>query len=274
MLAASPADAKRSEGAEVDPAELGAYYVRQGRYTAGVATHYPPVPLTGGSAYQALATGFTVGTRFHSAPVIRVADAKRVELGRTAVADGRWRLYVFADADETRLRALCDRLDGDAASPVRRYLRPGEDVDALVDVRGVLQRPHREVELAALPQLLVPTTGRLGLTDCEKAFCADLTTGPDIFDLRGIDRERGALMFVRPDQYVSQVLPLDADQELTEFLDEVFVPVGRFEPHPGQTAPRLPRPHAAPDSAGTSGGVTAEGFERVDQRAEGGSHRG
>jgi phenol 2-monooxygenase (NADPH) len=227
MLAAPPADPDHPESGEVDPAELSAYYVRQGRYTAGVATHYPPGPLTGGSTYQALATGFTVGTRFHSAPVIRVADAKRVELGHTAIADGRWRFYVFADAGESRLRALCDRLGGDALSPVRRYLRHGEDVDALVDIRGVLQLPHREVELAALPELLAPATGRLGLTDYEKAFCADLATGPDIFDLRHIDRERGALVVVRPDQYVAQVLPLDADQELTEFLDNVFVPVGR-----------------------------------------------
>ncbi|MGH3412432.1 MAG: FAD-dependent monooxygenase [Marmoricola sp.] len=226
MLAAPPADPKHPERAGVAPVELSAYYVRQGRYTAGVATHYPPGPLTGGSTHQELATGFTVGTRLHSAPVIRVADAKRVELGHVAIADGRWRLYAFADRDESRLRALCDRLGGDAASPARRYLRPGEHIDALVDVRGVLQRPHREVEVAALPELLRPATGRLGLTDYEKALCADQVNGPDIFDLRGIDRERGALVVVRPDQYVAQVLPLDADQELTGFLDGVFVTAG------------------------------------------------
>ena len=37
---------------------------------------------------------------------------------------------------------------------------------------------------------------------------------PDIFDLRGIDRVKGAMVVVRPDQYVSNVLPLDAFDEL------------------------------------------------------------
>ncbi|HEX8779719.1 MAG TPA: FAD-dependent monooxygenase [Nocardioides sp.] len=219
MLAAPPGG--------VDPAELSAYFVRQGRYTAGVATRYPEGPRVGAGEHQHLATGFEVGTRFHSAPVVRVADAKPVELGHAATADGRWRLYAFADADGSRLRALCDRLADDERSAVRRHLRAGDDINALVDVRAVLQQPHREVELATLPALLRPATGRLGLVDHEKAFSAVRGAAPDIFDLRGVDRARGAMVLVRPDQYVAQVLPLDGDDELAEFLDRVFVPVVR-----------------------------------------------
>jgi phenol 2-monooxygenase (NADPH) len=40
----------------------------------------------------------------------------------------------------------------------------------------------------------------------------------DIFDLRGIDRGAGALVVVRPDQYVALVLPLHGYDELTEFF--------------------------------------------------------
>ena len=40
----------------------------------------------------------------------------------------------------------------------------------------------------------------------------------DIFDLRGIDRGAGALVIVRPDQYVALVLPLDGHDELAEFF--------------------------------------------------------
>ena len=39
---------------------------------------------------------------------------------------------------------------------------------------------------------------------------------PDI--LRGIDREQGCIVVVRPDQYVAHVLPLDARDELTAFF--------------------------------------------------------
>lgn len=220
MLAGRP-------GHGVDPAELSAYFVRQGRYTAGVATRYPEGPLTGGYLHQQLATGFEVGTRFHSAPVVRVADAKPVQLGHAATADGRWRLYAFADADGSRLGALCERLAGDEESAVRRHLRAGDDIDSLLDVRGVLQQSHREIAVGELPELLRPVTGRLGLVDHEKVFSADTGSAPDVFDLRGVDRTHGAMVLVRPDQYVAQVLPLDGDAELAEFLDRVFVPAAR-----------------------------------------------
>jgi phenol 2-monooxygenase len=50
-------------------------------------------------------------------------------------------------------------------------------------------------------------------------FCADLTGGNDIFTMRGIDRERGCMVVVRPDQYVAHVLPLDGYGLLTTFFD-------------------------------------------------------
>ena len=51
--------------------------------------------------------------RFHSAPVIRLADAKPVHLGHTVKADGRWRLFAFADAEDPAAAVLA------AASSVR-----------------------------------------------------------------------------------------------------------------------------------------------------------
>ena len=43
--------------------------------------------------------------RFHSALVVRLADAKPVQLGDAAQADGAWRIYAFADASGESLRA-------------------------------------------------------------------------------------------------------------------------------------------------------------------------
>jgi hypothetical protein len=36
--------------------------------------------------------------------------------------------------------------------------------------------------------------------------------------LRGIDRKRGALVIVRPDQHVAHVLPLDGHHQLSAFF--------------------------------------------------------
>ena len=83
--------------AAVDPEEFQQYFVAQGRFTAGVATRYAPSMITAEATFQHLAKGFPVGMRFHSAPVVRLADAKPVHLGHAARADGAWRVYVFAD---------------------------------------------------------------------------------------------------------------------------------------------------------------------------------
>jgi phenol 2-monooxygenase (NADPH) len=53
----------------------------------------------------------------------------------------------------------------------------------------------------------------------KKVFTPVDDVDKDIFDLRGIDRGAGALVVVRPDQYVSLVLPLDGYDELTEFFE-------------------------------------------------------
>jgi phenol 2-monooxygenase (NADPH) len=224
---------------KVDPAEVQKYFVQHGRYTAGTATRYQPSVITGEPAYQHLAKGLPIGMRFHSAPVVRVADAKPVELGHTAGADGRWRIYAFSDAENpaapsSRLRALCGFLVEDPASPVRRYTPTGADIDSVIDVRAVLQQGHREVSLEAMPPLLLPRKGRYGLRDYEKLFCPDLKGdqksgqdgGEDIFDLRGIDRENGCMVVVRPDQYVAHVLPLDGWAELSAFFDGFMLPQG------------------------------------------------
>jgi phenol 2-monooxygenase (NADPH) len=219
IMASPPKDPQHPELGGVDPAELQAYFVKSGRYTAGVATRYPAATLlTAEATHQDLAKGFTIGTRFHSAPVVRIADAKPVQLGHAARADGAWRVYAFADASGQRLRELADFLAQSPHSPVRRFTPASADPDSVIDVRAVFQQGHREVSVEELPALLLPRKGRFGLIDYEKAYSPDLKHGPDIFVLRGIDRGKGAMVVVRPDQYVSTVLPLDAHDSLAAFF--------------------------------------------------------
>jgi phenol 2-monooxygenase len=91
-------------------------------------------------------------------------------------------------------------------------------MDSVIDVRAVFQQGHRELKVEDLPSILLPRKGRFGLVDYEKAYTPDLKNGPDIFDLRGIDRESGAMIVVRPDQYVANVLPLDEHDEVAAYF--------------------------------------------------------
>ncbi|MBO0754564.1 MAG: FAD-binding monooxygenase [Bradyrhizobiaceae bacterium] len=218
-----------AEGHGADPAKTQSYFVRHGQYTAGTATHYGPSILTGERIYQHLAEGFVVGKRFHSAPVIRLADAKPVHLGHVVRADARFRIFAFAGAgnptsSNSAVHRLCDFLTNDQDSPVRKYTRRGEDIDAVIDVRAVFQQTHRELAIDAMPSLLLPRKGRYGLCDYEKMFCADIKSGNDIFAMRGIDREAGCVVVVRPDQYVAHVLPLDGYKQLASFFERFMLP--------------------------------------------------
>ena len=212
-----------------DAAQTQDYFVKHGRYTAGTAARYRPSFITGDAAHQHLAEGLTIGMRFHSAPVIRVADAKPVHLGHTVKADGRWRIFAFAEAgapaaSDSGIRALCGFLAEAAESPVTKYTSPGEDIDSVIDVRAVFQQDHRDLAIETLPPLLLPRKGRYGLCDYEKIFCADLKSGDDIFTMRGIDRKSGCMVVVRPDQYIAHVLPLDGHAALAAFFDGFMTP--------------------------------------------------
>ncbi len=231
MFSAPPKDASKSDSEGIDPAEFQTYFMRQARFTAGTATCYRPSILTGTPTWQRLAEGFTIGMRFRSAPVIRLADAKPVQLGHVVKADGRFRLFAFADLEDpaspsSRLGALCDFLDRSPHSPVRKHTRVGADIDSVIDVRAIFQQAHRDLKLDSMPAFLLPRKGRYGLTDYEKMFCPDLKSDADIFDLRGVDRRHGCVVVVRPDQYVAHVLPLDEYAELESFFEGFMTPCG------------------------------------------------
>ena len=224
MFSAPPKDPDNPDGDGVDPSEFQQYFVQHGRFTAGTATRYKPSIISAEPTWQNLAQGLVIGMRFHSAPVIRLADAKPVHLGHTVKADGRWRLFLFAGREDTGaagsgVAALCGFLANDPQSPVRKYTPAGADIDSVIDVRATFQQGHRELAIEAMPAFLLPRKGRYGLRDYEKIFCPDLKSGNDIFEMRGIDRQQGCIAVVRPDQYIAHVLPLDAHDKLAAFFD-------------------------------------------------------
>ncbi|MBV8592406.1 MAG: FAD-binding monooxygenase [Acetobacteraceae bacterium] len=226
MFSARPTEPGSAGLPGVDPEEFRQYFITQGRFTGGVATKYRPSMITAEAIFQHLAEGFPVGMRFHSAPVIRLADARRVHLGHTARADGAWRVYIFADRNDpatrgSHFRELCQFLQSHA-SPLKRFTPAGADPDSVIDVRAIFQQGHRDLAIDKMPSVLLPKKGKFGLIDYEKMFCVTPKAG-DIFDLRGVNRETGCMIVVRPDQYVSHVLPLHGHQALADFFAGILI---------------------------------------------------
>jgi phenol 2-monooxygenase len=207
-----------------DPQDLATYYLATAEFPSGFMTQYGPSMIAGDAAHQDLATGFPVGRRFKSAEVALVADGNLVHLGHHARADGRWRVYAFADATGSALADWGAWAAGEA-SPFARFTPDGAAADAVFDVKAVYQQRFDEIELARVPAVFRPHTGPLGLLDWEKVFSAGrgawLRT--DIFDERGLSRD-GVVVVVRPDQYVAAVLPLEATAELAAFFEGTLLP--------------------------------------------------
>lgn len=225
MFSAKPKTANSNQKDNVDPKEFQKYFEKHGRFTAGTAIQYYPSIISSTSRYQHLALGLKVGMRFHSAPVIRVADVKPMELGHTIKADGRWRFFIFANSDEpenpiSTTNALIDFLRDDKKSPIVKFTKPDEDIDSIFDVRVIFQQSHREVNLEKINPFLLPLKGKLGLRDYEKIFCIGRKNGEDIFKMREINKETGCLVVVRPDQHIANILPLKAFSEISEFFDK------------------------------------------------------
>ncbi|MCR6030877.1 3-hydroxybenzoate 4-monooxygenase [Nocardioides sp. zg-579] len=189
-------------------------------FRTGFRTEYPPSMAVAEGTHQALATGFPIGQRFASPRVARVADTNPVHLGHHATADGRWRVYVFADAAApgdpgSVVASTAQWLTTSPDSPLVG-LPEGVVVHDRFDLKVVYQQHHHAVEWGQVPDLFKPRVGPYALVDrgCVHATLPD----EDVYALRGIDRA-GVIVVVRPDQYVAAVLPLRAPEELTGFFD-------------------------------------------------------
>jgi phenol 2-monooxygenase (NADPH) len=116
---------------------------------------------------------------------------------------------------------LCEFL-ASPASPIERFTPAGAEPDSVIDVRAIFQQHHSDLAVDRMPSVLLPRKGKFGLVDYEKVFCPD-PNADDIFDLRRVNRETGCMVIVRPDQYVSHVLPLDGHEALASFFAGILV---------------------------------------------------
>jgi phenol 2-monooxygenase len=207
-----------------DPNELATFYLGTAEFPSGFMTQYGPSMVVSEADHGGLAEGFPIGKRFKSVEVVRVCDGNVVHLGHHAKADGRWRVYAFADAAGSALEEWAAWMSS-AEAPIARYTPAGADVDAVFDVKVIYPQPFEEIDITQVPVIFLPQTGPLGLTDWEKVYASGPSawTAADIFSERGLSSD-GAVVVVRPDQYVAAVLPLTATDELAGFFAGILLP--------------------------------------------------
>lgn len=204
------------------PDELEQYYTQTAEFPAGFRTQYAPSIIVAVNTYQHLANGYPIGKRFKSSMVVRVCDANPVHLGHLAEADGKWRLYVFADATpdhgSVAIQKLADWMHNNTLPNV------GVDEDQYgiaqwLDVKIIYPCSDRDITLADVPSAYLPRVGKYALVNYENVF--GLQYGNSIYEQQGISHQ-GALVVVRPDQYVANILPLSNTHELETFFKRIF----------------------------------------------------
>lgn len=210
-----------------DASYLEDFYVKTAEFPAGFMTEYRPSMITASAesgSRQELAEGFPVGRRFKSARANRVCDAYPRHIGHEAVADGRWRIYVFADAapsgsPDSGAGRLAEWLETSPDSPFVKHRREGDDFSAQIEPVVVYQQPHTDFEITDVPSAFRPAVGELGLEYWDRVYA--VLPEEDVFRDRGISRD-GAVVIVRPDQYVAGVFGLDDVDAIAQYFDGVL----------------------------------------------------
>ncbi|KAF3763477.1 putative phenol 2-monooxygenase [Cryphonectria parasitica EP155] len=161
---------------------------------------------------ELLAKGLPVGMRFNSFKVLNQADGRPWHFQERLRADGRFRVVLFAGnvlnpVQKERVRRFCTDLDG-SGSFLRKATPPGAPIDSVIEILTIHASKRIETELLKdFPEILHPFDEHIGW-DYDKVFVDDESYHEgfgDAYRNYGVDKERGCVVVVRPDQYVAWV---------------------------------------------------------------------
>ncbi|KAI4906508.1 hypothetical protein J4E90_010401 [Alternaria incomplexa] len=203
--------------------EFADYFRKSGRYMAGFTARYEDTVITKGMEKdKSAATVVTVGTRFPSAQVIRFCDCKAVQLMSILRSDGRWRVVVFGgDINQSQHRQRLEKLSKALEATASQYTPAGKHIDSFIETLLVLSSKFPETEQESIPGYFWPKSGKWSIRDLHKTFIDDdhYNSGHGhAYEKYGVKPDVGAVVIVRPDQYVSKVTSLDDFDGVADFF--------------------------------------------------------
>ncbi|KAL0932813.1 FAD monooxygenase [Colletotrichum truncatum] len=179
---------------------------------------------------QALATGLPVGMRFNSFKVLNQACARPWHFQERLKADGRFRVVLFAgnilDAGQkARVEKFAAALDA-PENFLQKATPPGNPIDSVIEVLTIHSSKRTETELLRdFPDILHPYDSHFGW-DYNKVFVDDESCHEgfgDAYTNYGVDKQRGCVVIVRPDQYVAWVGELEDFDQLQKYFEGCLV---------------------------------------------------
>ncbi|KAM0410843.1 hypothetical protein ACHAPD_010656 [Fusarium lateritium] len=174
---------------------------------------------------QALASGIPVGMRFNSFKVLNQACARPYHFQERLKADGRFRIVLFAGdildpAQKARVEEFCNRLD-QPNSFLYRATPDGQKVDSVIEVLTVHSSKRWDTDIIRdFPSILRPWDEQTGY-DYEKVHVDDVSYHEgfgNAYENYGVDKTRGCVVAVRPDQYVGWLGGLEDFDDLSDYF--------------------------------------------------------
>jgi len=173
---------------------------------------------------QELATNIKIGMRMPSFQVLNQADARPWQFQERLKSDGRWRIIVFAgdildNAQMKRVQILGEALICPSSS-ISRFAVEGKPIDSLIEVLMIHSASRVEVEFHDLPEIFRPFNERDGF-DYGKIYVDDVSYHEGhgkAYEGYGVDKRRGCMVILRPDQYVSWIGDLEDVREMDTFF--------------------------------------------------------
>ncbi|KAI1144329.1 FAD binding domain-containing protein [Hypoxylon sp. FL0543] len=188
----------------ISPEQFHEQFKLSGLYTAGLATRYSDsIIVSAGSIESALALRLTVGMRFPSAQVIRLCDARPLQLVRALPADSRWHIIVFAgDIRKSRALVRLQKLSTGLEAIISAFTPPDVDRDTVINAILVLSSGRTEVEQEWIPDVFTPIVSKWRMISLFKVFVDEggySSPHGHAYEKYLISPDQGALVVVRPD---------------------------------------------------------------------------
>ncbi|POY76369.1 hypothetical protein BMF94_0566 [Rhodotorula taiwanensis] len=226
LFSGKPAAEADVEKDGVDLKEFKDVFATSHYFSAGMSISYGESSVASAQSKQQLAPKLVVGQRFFSAQVVSQASATADQLTTRTPFTGAWRVFVFPGdvsrtAEMERLRKLSAYLDS-PESVVSKYTPSSRKRWDIIDVVTIHCAERTAVELYDFPQpsIFHPHKYDSVFVDGPSHYHGD----GKAYEAYGISKEEGAIVVVRPDQYVALIAGLGDTDVLDAFFGEFMLP--------------------------------------------------
>ncbi|KAI4636958.1 hypothetical protein J4E93_010748 [Alternaria ventricosa] len=146
---------------------------------------------------------------------------------RKSGSDGRWRVVVFGgDVNQAQHRERLAKLAKALEAIACRYTPAGKHIDGVIETILILSSKFAGTEQESIPDYFWPKSGKWNIRDLHKTFVDDdhYNSGHGhAYEKYGVSPDVGAVIIVRPDQYVSKVTTLTDFDGIAGFFADCLV---------------------------------------------------